>query len=191
MNGASHRFKADGVSTYFDWNDDTLAKLRDLHKAGFACSYIAGVLGTTRNAVIGKIHRMGLNGKVYTPSPRAERPKAAASPPKRRPPAQPKPIPRPRIVPRQPEPPMLEVLPLPNAWEPIAGTEPVALVDLDRGMCKWPVSDRPFLFCGCKAEEGASYCPSHQRRSLGTGTPSERKALSIAVNEVKKERVSA
>ena len=181
-------FRKPGASQ-FDWNDDALAKLRDLHKAGLSCSQIGSVLGTTRNAVIGKIHRMGLNGKTYVPKPRGERPKMAAKPTGRRM-QRPQPAPRPRVI--APEPPMLDVLPLPNAWEPIPGTTPIALVDLDRGMCKWPVSEgRPFLFCGCKAEEGASYCLSHQRRSLGTGTPSERKALSIAVNEVKKERVSA
>jgi hypothetical protein len=99
----------------------------------------------------------------------------------------------PKFVPRQPEPPAdLDTMPKANAWEPLPGTVPVALVDLDRGMCKWPVSEgRPFLFCGCKADEGSTYCPSHYRRSLGTGTPSERKAISIATGAVKAERVLA
>ncbi|MDD3445196.1 MAG: GcrA family cell cycle regulator, partial [Zavarzinia sp.] len=63
------------------WTDERIATLRDLWEQGLSASQIAARLGNiTRNAVIGKVHRLGLSGR---PSPvRAERPATAAPAPK-------------------------------------------------------------------------------------------------------------
>ena len=43
------------------WSDDRIAELKKHHEDGLSCSQIAFKLGgTTRNAVIGKVHRLGL-----------------------------------------------------------------------------------------------------------------------------------
>ena len=49
------------------WTDERVQRLRDLWAAGQSASQIAGDLGgVTRNAVIGKVHRLGLSGKDRT-----------------------------------------------------------------------------------------------------------------------------
>jgi len=56
------------------WSDDRITTLSKLWQDGLSASQIAKQLGgVTRNAVIGKIHRLGLSGRA-TPS----RPKGAA-----------------------------------------------------------------------------------------------------------------
>lgn len=65
------------------WTDERIATLRELWEQGLSASQIAGKLGNiTRNAVIGKVHRLGLSGR---PSPvrtdRAATPAAAPAAP--------------------------------------------------------------------------------------------------------------
>lgn len=49
------------------WTDERIQQLKDLWGQGYSASEIAGKLGgVTRNAVIGKVHRLGLSGR---PSP--------------------------------------------------------------------------------------------------------------------------
>lgn len=51
-----------------------------------------------------------------------------------------------------------------NAWDALPGTTPVTLMDLEPGMCKWPIGqDRPYLFCGAHAD--GVYCPEHTQRA--------------------------
>ena len=47
-------------STNETWNPERVAQLRAFVGAGMTCSQIAAEIGVTRNAVIGKIHRLGL-----------------------------------------------------------------------------------------------------------------------------------
>lgn len=44
------------------WDEAAVARLKELHARGWSASEIGADLGTTRNAVIGKIDRLGLNG---------------------------------------------------------------------------------------------------------------------------------
>lgn len=55
----------------------------------------------------------------------------------------------------------------------------VALVDLRRRDCRWPVAGEgaATLFCAHPAGGGASYCAAHRARARGAGTISEQKAL--------------
>lgn len=70
------------------WNDERVELLRKLWLEGLSASQIAGELanGITRNAVIGKVHRLGLSGraKAPAPAPAAARQTAAATPLDRR-----------------------------------------------------------------------------------------------------------
>jgi hypothetical protein len=77
--------KAD-VEANMSWNDERVELLKKLWTDGLSASQIAGELGgVTRNAVIGKVHRLGLSGRAKAPSVSAPRvrkavPRAPARP---------------------------------------------------------------------------------------------------------------
>lgn len=49
-----------------DWTDERKAELMQRWAAGDSAEIIAGAMGVTRNAIIGKIHRLGLPGRKTT-----------------------------------------------------------------------------------------------------------------------------
>jgi hypothetical protein len=181
-----------------DWTDERIDLLKTMWEVdGKSASACAGVLRVTRNAVIGKVHRMGFvkRGKSSAAKPEgrngaagkyrgvvvaANKARAAkAAPPK------PAPIklPPPDIF--APDAATLAV----GAWNALPGTTPVTLELLARDGCRWPIGDdAPFLFCGCKAASGSSYCATHRHRSKGVGTPSEQSATKSARSMVRLEQ---
>ena len=57
------------------WTDERVELLKKLWADGLSASQIAAELGgITRNAVIGKVHRLGLSGRAKSPSSTAPRP---------------------------------------------------------------------------------------------------------------------
>jgi GcrA cell cycle regulator len=60
------------------WTDERVELLKRLWNQGLSASQIAGELagGVTRNAVIGKVHRLGLSGRAKSTAPAAARPRA-------------------------------------------------------------------------------------------------------------------
>ena len=68
------------------WTDEIVEQLKQHWIDGKSASQIAGLLGNgvTRNAVIGKVHRLGLAGRAKTPSTAASRPRRMAPPPAHR-----------------------------------------------------------------------------------------------------------
>src|SRR3978361_202663 len=66
--------------TVLTWSDDRVEQLKKLWENGLSASQIAAELGNvTRNAVIGKVHRLGLSGRAKSPSssaPRARKPRS-------------------------------------------------------------------------------------------------------------------
>ena len=141
------------------WTDERVELLKKLWADGLSASQIAKQLGgVTRNAVIGKVHRLGLSGRA-APSqparpvfkaPRAPRATGAA-------PAAPR-----RIEPAAPAP--VAAMPTPPA---IYKEEPGSATVLTLGahMCKWPIGDPStdsFSFCGRRSSDGP-YCNDHAR----------------------------
>ena len=56
------------------WTDERVELLKKLWADGLSASQIANELGSvTRNAVIGKVHRLGLSGRAKSPSSSAPR----------------------------------------------------------------------------------------------------------------------
>lgn len=143
------------------WTEDRVGTLKKLWLEGQSASQIAKQLGggVTRNAVIGKVHRLGLSGRA-TPSqparttfrPARPRPEAVTRAPS---------APR-RIEAAQPRP----AAPAPSAPPPMPDLPGTATVmTLGAHMCKWPIGDpssREFSFCGRRASEGV-YCVEHAR----------------------------
>ena len=66
------------------WNDERVELLKKLWADGLSASQIAGRLGgVTRNAVIGKVHRLGLSGRATTSRMKSHRPRVRAQTAKR------------------------------------------------------------------------------------------------------------
>ena len=144
------------------WTEDRVGALKKLWLEGQSASQIAKQLGggVTRNAVIGKVHRLGLSGRA-TPSQPA-RTATTFRPARTRttPPAQPS-APR-RIEAAQPRV-AAPVAPTPAQMPDLPGTATV--MTLGAHMCKWPIGDpssTEFSFCGRRASEGV-YCQEHAR----------------------------
>jgi GcrA cell cycle regulator len=63
------------------WTDERVETLKKLWTDGLSASQIAAELGgITRNAVIGKVHRLGLSGRAKSPSSTSPRPRKARAP---------------------------------------------------------------------------------------------------------------
>lgn len=162
------------------WTEERVAVLKKLWAEGHSASQIAKQLGgVTRNAVIGKVHRLGLSGRA-TPSrpvkrpPRLARPKptfAAAPQAAATAPAAPAPVaataasaPLPGLsqdAPMSEERAPATLAPLPPL--PMADGAPATILTLRDSMCKWPIgdpADPKFAFCGRKADCGP-YCAEH------------------------------
>lgn len=153
------------------WTEERVELLKKLWADGLSASQIAGRLGdVTRNAVIGKVHRLGLAGRATTSRMRSARPRNRVSHLPLRPtrvqyrthgnmalkpvfaPIE-KPAVALRVVPSIVE----EDMPAPLC---------VPLLDLKETMCRWPIGDpqdEQFHFCGHSKAPGISYCEHHGR----------------------------
>ena len=131
------------------WTDEKVLKLRELWTKGHTASEIAGMLGeTTRNAVIGKAHRLNLEERAPSKSkPNSEKKDATKSQPKLRGPASRKS--------------KFNSILLDKNFEP---ENPTSLENLTDQTCKW-ASGHPdeenFYFCGRKPVDAFPYCKLH------------------------------
>ncbi len=146
-----------------DWTDERVECLKKLWLDGISASQIAKQLGgVTRNAVIGKVHRLGLSGRA-TPSQPARPAFKAPRPPR---PVSAAPVMPRRVAPQQPAPaPVVVSAPrLPAALPEQPGSATV--LTLGAHMCKWPIGDPStdeFTFCGKRAGDEGPYCVEHAR----------------------------
>jgi GcrA cell cycle regulator len=170
------------------WTDERVEKLQEMWNEGLSAAQIAKALGgVTRNAVIGKVHRLGLSNRApAAPRAAAEAEAEAAADPAPLEIAEPAPAPEPEDeaappaavdvpVPsraparephrREPQPmteDRLEVLA--NLAELEKTARRVTLLDLTEKVCKWPIgdpTDPEFRFCGNPAHPGKPYCAAH------------------------------
>jgi len=150
-----------------EWTEQRIEMLRRLWGQGQTASQIAAALGgVTRNAVIGKAHRLGLTGR---PSP-IKRDANGTAIPKRRPvphramAPQPKPMMQlQRSLPPQSQDGVVNASPAPAPREQPRNYPPVRAHGGTKS-CSWPVGDpkQPgFHFCGEPSEPGRPYCANH------------------------------
>jgi GcrA cell cycle regulator len=151
------------------WTDERVDHLKKMWLDGLSASQIANELGhnITRNAVIGKVHRLGLSGRVKSPNPaptrirtktRAEEETRGHSPISHGNLAlaaetRPAPAPAPRAA---------------HTHVVIPMSERVTIMELRECMCRWPLGDpsnAEFRYCGAKMQAGAGgpYCTYHAR----------------------------
>ena len=173
------------------WTDDRVELLKKMWGEGQSASQIAKELGgVTRNAVIGKVHRLGLSNragsgaaataKAEAKPKAAPKPAAAAKPkvePKTEPAIQPQApetkstLPaRKQIIPAgqplPPQPSANEISPeaLAKVNEVEKKAKKISLMELTERTCKWPVGDpatEDFWFCGLPVQQGKPYCDAH------------------------------
>ncbi|WP_336487834.1 GcrA family cell cycle regulator [Methylobacterium nigriterrae] len=156
------------------WTDERVDLLRRLWEDGQSASKIAAQLGgVTRNAVIGKVHRLGLAGRV---KPVAGAPVNGRKRPLREAEGEieaatvaeiaadaPEPI---AIASHRPAPDFPPAAAPASAADqvPLAVSERVTIMDLRESMCRWPMGDPTtpeFRFCGGRAITGLPYCSHH------------------------------
>nr|WP_170539038.1 GcrA family cell cycle regulator [Ruegeria arenilitoris] len=174
------------------WTDERVELLKKMWGEGQSASQIAKELGgVTRNAVIGKVHRLGLSNRTTGAAPAKAEPKEKPAP---APKAEAKPKPAPKTEPARPAtaapaaeakpatPPRRQIIPAgqplppqpsaneisPEALAKVNEVEKKAkkltLMELTEKTCKWPVGDPAtddFWFCGLPAEPGKPYCEAH------------------------------
>ena len=174
------------------WTDERVELLKKMWGEGQSASQIAKELGgVTRNAVIGKVHRLGLSNRTTGAAPAKAEPKEKPAP---APKAEAKPKPAPKTEPARPAaaapaaeakpatPPRRQIIPAgqPLSPQPSANeispealakvnevekkAKKLSLMELTEKTCKWPVGDPAtddFWFCGLPAEPGKPYCEAH------------------------------
>ena len=131
-----------------NWDESREAKLKELWEKGHTASQIAKILGdTTRNAVIGKAHRLKLAGRVQSKRPEKQKKEAAIGQSKEE-----------RYISRRSR---FKSLLLDKDFEP---ESPKKLEELGDKNCRWPIGhpdEENFYFCGRSPIEGFSYCKLH------------------------------
>lgn len=156
------------------WTDERVSQLKQLWGEGKTAAEIAKLLGgVTRNAVIGKAHRLKLSGRVspIQANPRVEAALSRASNDQR--------VPKVTIRERAPS-----MAPTPVSLReeniPIKG---IALTELREGTCRWPIGDpkqEGFKFCGCNSSPGMTYCDNHTRLAYQASTRGRLKVDELA-----------
>lgn len=149
------------VDSGMHWSEPRVDSLKKLWADGLSASQIAAELGgITRNAVVGKVHRLGLSGRAKSPS-------SSSRPRKPR---------RTQMVGVRPS--MRGNSALANGFasafvdqaEPVMIEEIVpigqrrTLVELNENTCRWPIGDpccQEFFFCGGAPVTGHPYCSYH------------------------------
>jgi GcrA cell cycle regulator len=149
------------------WTEEMNERLNALWAEGLSATQIAAALGSvSRNAVLGKVHRLGLPGR--------DKIARARKPPVKR---------RYRFI----LPPILAT-PKPLRVEPVVPVVPVVpgcrFDELTATVCRWPigeVGEADFGFCGEQTNQHAPYCAHHLRIAYlpvkaARGHPRRRKA---------------
>ena len=169
------------------WNDERVETLKKLWNQGLSASQIAGELGhgITRNAVIGKVPRVGLSGRAKAPSTSPSRPRKAT-----RAPSHPMghsqmnrmrsssgssvsgvsmPTMRGSLALSASMPmvsPIVEYTPAPIEDVVVPMAERITLMELRESTCRWPFGDpssTEFRFCGASSPIGTPYCEFHSK----------------------------
>lgn len=121
------------------WTEEQRDLLKALWAEGLSGSQIAIRFGTTRNAILGAVNRLGLSGRVVVSKPKREyRPKGAVQ--------------QPVAIPIMPA--------------PLDKSGGCTLMELTLDTCRWPngeVGASDFHFCGGMAVQGLPYCSPHAR----------------------------
>ena len=131
------------------WNEEKVEKLKKLWGKGSTASQIAEIIGgISRNAVIGKAHRLNLSSKIKTRNASSSQNFDNSSEEH-------------SSKQRRGRKSKFQSLIIEKDFEP---ENPKKLEELDEGSCKWPVGhpeEEAFYFCGRSSLKDFSYCKLH------------------------------
>ena len=161
------------------WTDERIELLRKLWSDGLSASQIASELGQiTRNAVIGKVHRLGLAGRAKVSTSSVARPvrklathrvggvgvATASAGVAARPAMRGNTALKGVALPQDESYAMVQEL---DEEVVIPMSQRVTIMELREGMCKWPMGDPSspdFRYCGAQGDgSGGPYCAYHAR----------------------------
>ena len=166
------------------WTDERVEILTKMWAEGNSASQIAMELGgVTRNAVIGKVHRLGLSNRATTNTVGKSDSKAKSAPKssskakqkaRKIESTEPKSdnvtslrrqiIPAGQPLPPQPSANEISPEALARVNEIEKKAKKLSLLELTEKTCKWPVGDpatEEFWFCGLATQSGKPYCEAH------------------------------
>jgi GcrA cell cycle regulator len=126
------------------WTPERIAEVTRLWNQGLTTAEIGRLVGVSKNAIVGKAHRLGLPPR---PSPIKREARGHT-------PRQPRPEPRPM---ERPSPPPVHLV-----------------ISTSGATCKWPIGhpgEAAFGFCGQPAVEGKPYCAEHYGRAYIQSKP--------------------
>ena len=131
------------------WTEEKVAKLKELWGKGNTASQIAEIIGgISRNAVIGKAHRLNLSAKIKTRTATTNKNFEAT-------------IKDSRVKVKRGRKSKFQSLIIEKDFEP---ENPQQLEELDENSCKWPIGhpdESNFYFCGRSSLKDFSYCKLH------------------------------
>ena len=131
------------------WTEDKVAKLKELWGKGNTASQIAEIIGgISRNAVIGKAHRLNLSAKIKTRSAKSNQSFDNS-------------IDQKNSNIKKGRRSKFKSLIIEKDFEP---ENPKQLEELDENSCKWPIghpNEKSFYFCGRSSIKDFSYCKLH------------------------------
>ncbi len=141
------------------WTKTQIEYVVEQWDAGFSASIIGDALGKTRNAVLGKIHRMGLSGSRENKRKPQIKKQTGGQRGKRR---------NSMRVNRAPVKLVSTFKPVQDIEpEPIDASQNCKLFELENHQCKWPVNDPPpagyYMFCGLGKKVDSPYCRQHHK----------------------------
>ena len=131
------------------WTEEKVAKLKELWGKGNTASQIAEIIGgISRNAVIGKAHRLNLSAKIKTRTATSSQNFDNGTNKK-------------NIQSKRGRKSKFKSLIIEKDFEP---ENPKQLEELDENSCKWPIGhpdEKTFYFCGRSSLKDFSYCKLH------------------------------
>ncbi len=131
------------------WTEEKVSKLKELWGKGNTASQIAEIIGgISRNAVIGKAHRLNLSAKIKTRTATSNKNFENS-------------IEENNTKPRRSRKSKFKSLIIEKDFEP---ENPKQLEELDENSCKWPIGhpdEKSFYFCGRSSLKDFSYCKLH------------------------------
>ena len=131
------------------WNEERVKKLKELWGKGSTASQIAEIIGgISRNAVIGKAHRLNLSSKIKTRNASSSQNFDNSSDEN-------------SSKQKRGRKSKFQSLIIEKDFEP---ENPKKLEELDESLCKWPVGhpeEEKFYFCGRSSLKDFSYCKLH------------------------------